>query len=72
MKNKYFLDTSYAIALVVENDQFHARAVDLSYELTENGGEIITTQAVLLEIGNCLVEGKILSISDRFTSTIRI
>ena len=58
MKNRYFLDTSYTIALTIEKDQFHKRAVDLSFKLSETNSEIITTQAILLEIGNALAKKK--------------
>jgi predicted nucleic acid-binding protein len=54
MKNSYFLDPSFSIALIVEKDQFHQRAMDLASEIAERNAEIITTQAILLEIGNAL------------------
>jgi uncharacterized protein len=49
-----FLDTSFAIALSATTDQSHARAVDLANQLEENGTRLVTTQAILLEIGNAL------------------
>jgi predicted nucleic acid-binding protein len=52
--NKVFLDTAYAIALASERDDYHPTAVRLAKALqTENVG-LITTPAVLLEIGNAL------------------
>lgn len=54
MKNSYFLDTSYAIALIVSKDPAHQRAVELSFELERNSAKLVTTRAVLLEIGNSL------------------
>jgi predicted nucleic acid-binding protein len=49
-----FLDTAYAIALAVRSDAHHERAVGLAKELMEAGTRLITTRAVVLEIGNSL------------------
>lgn len=49
-----FLDTSFAIALSAITDQSHARAVDLATQLEKSGTRLVTTQAILLEIGNAL------------------
>ncbi len=54
MSNEFFLDTSYAIALSVESDEHHQRAEQLAEQLLANQTPIITTRAVLLEIGNAL------------------
>lgn len=53
-----FLDTSYAIALSSPSDQHHERAVALAEELEEAGAMLVTTGAVLLEIGNALSRKK--------------
>lgn len=58
MKNSFFLDTSYSIALIIERDQFHSRAVELSFEIEEKKAGIVTTQGILLEIGNALAKIK--------------
>lgn len=52
--NEVFLDTSYAIALSSETDEHHQKAFALSEELEKNKTKIITTRAVLLEVGNFL------------------
>lgn len=49
-----FLDTAYAIALASAADEFHQQALALAEELEASGTRIITTWAVLLEIGNSL------------------
>lgn len=49
-----FLDTAYAIALSSPADQFHRRAIELAAQLEADAVCIVTTQAVLLEIGNAL------------------
>lgn len=54
MHAEVFLDTAYAIALSSPNDQFHARAIALAEQLEALGIRLVTTRAVLLEIGNAL------------------
>jgi hypothetical protein len=51
---KVFLDTAYAIALSTHTDQFHANAVQISEHLEASKAQMVTTRAVLLEIGNAL------------------
>ena len=50
--NRIFVDTSFVVALVNEKDQNHATASELS--ATFDGQPLVTTDAVLLEIGNAL------------------
>jgi len=49
--NRVFADTSYYIALMGERDQHHAAAVAHAQAFF---GEVITTDFVLLEVGNWL------------------
>jgi hypothetical protein len=49
-----FLDTSFAIALSSVTDHNHVRAVQLANQLEANRTRLVTTQAILLEIGNAL------------------
>ncbi|HEY9813766.1 MAG TPA: hypothetical protein V6D31_09550 [Candidatus Sericytochromatia bacterium] len=49
-----FLDTSFAIALSSVTDQNHSRAVKLANQLEISKTRLVTTQAILLEIGNAL------------------
>ena len=56
MEAEVFLDTSYAIALAAASDQLHAKAIDLSEQLQAEATRLVTTQAVLLEIGNALAK----------------
>jgi predicted nucleic acid-binding protein len=53
-----FLDTSYAIALSVQNDLHHARALILADDLETTQTRLVTTFAVLLEIGNALAKAR--------------
>ncbi|WP_371416882.1 hypothetical protein [Dolichospermum sp. UHCC 0259] len=59
--NEIFLDTSFAIAslaagiaLSAITDQNHARAVELAEQIEAQNSYLVTTQAILLEIGNAL------------------
>jgi len=49
-----FLDTGYAVALAVENDQYHDRAVQFVDQIEEKSAQLITTRAVVVEIGDAL------------------
>ncbi len=49
-----FLDTAYAIALASTTDAFHHQALALAEELEARGTRLVTSWAVLLEIGNAL------------------
>jgi predicted nucleic acid-binding protein len=54
MEAEVFLDTAYAIALANAKDQFHSQAVKLANQLRTEKTKLVTTRAVLLEIGNAL------------------
>lgn len=47
-----FLDTSFVIALVNKSDQHHSQALNLASTFDKK--PLVTTDAVLLEIGNAL------------------
>jgi|SRR5918911_1862908 predicted nucleic acid-binding protein len=52
MPDRIFVDTSFVIALINGKDQYHQQAEALSYKFESS--QLITTDAVLLEIGNAL------------------
>ncbi len=52
MSEALFVDTGYIIALINENDQYHQQALVLSEKY--DGHSLVTTDAVLLEVGNAL------------------
>lgn len=56
--DELFLDTSYAIALSTARDQHHPAAVELARRLRSDRPRLITTRAVLLEIGNALAKAR--------------
>lgn len=56
MTNKIFLDTAFAIALITPRDIFYEKARDLSKQLRTDNTPLITTRAILIEIGNSLAK----------------
>ena len=53
-RNELFLDASYLIALSAPNDQHHARARALAQRMKTAPVTMVTTRAVVLELGNSL------------------
>lgn len=47
-----FIDTSYVVALVNKSDQHHEHALEIADRIS--GQALITTDGILLEIGNAL------------------
>lgn len=54
MKDEVFLDASYAIALSSPADERHDRARELAERIEAEETRLVTTRAVILEIGNAL------------------
>ncbi len=54
MEAVVFLDSAYAIALAAPTDQLHEIASALAKQLKAERTRLVTTRAVLLEIGNAL------------------
>ena len=52
MREPLFVDTGYIIALINQNDNHHQQAVMLAERYS--GCPLVTTDAVLLEVGNAL------------------
>ncbi|MCZ7674302.1 MAG: PIN domain-containing protein [Chloroflexi bacterium] len=50
--SRLFIDTSYVIALVNKRDKYHAQALRLVAQYTDQ--PFLTTNAVLMEVGNAL------------------
>ena len=55
MPDRIFVDTSFILALINERDQYHEQAQKLSFRFEQ--APLVTTIAVLLEIGNALASG---------------
>jgi len=56
VKNDVFLDTSHLIALASTGDAYHQKSVELAEAVAASGRKVITTEAVLLEVGNSLAK----------------
>jgi predicted nucleic acid-binding protein len=54
LSSDVFLDTAFAIALSSPKDHFYQRASLLAEKLQATGARLVTTRAVILEIGNAL------------------
>lgn len=54
--NELFVDASFVIALVNAHDQLHAAALNAAGRVRIDCLRLVTTQAVLLEIGNALAK----------------
>lgn len=50
----WFIDTGFAIALCVRRDKFHAKAASLAADIERDSTSLVTTYAVVLEIGAAL------------------
>lgn len=51
-----FLDTAFAVALSAPDDFYHSRAVSLVGWIETSSIGLVTTRAVMLEIGNALAK----------------
>ena len=70
MSNKVFIDTLFVVALINQRDAFHQKASELADEY--EGEPLLTTDAVLLEIGNALARNfkqQAIEIIDDFLSS---
>ncbi len=68
--NSVFLDSSYAIALVSPHDQLHEQAEQLADWLESSGALLITTRAVMLEVGNALSKRHLRHVAVRLLETL--
>jgi predicted nucleic acid-binding protein len=66
----FFLDAAYAIALASPDDDFHVRAVTLALNLKSRQTRMVTTQAVLLEIGDSLSKPRFRAAATEILSSI--
>jgi predicted nucleic acid-binding protein len=54
--SEVFLDTAFAIALSSPKDAHHEQAIQISDRLESDATRLITTRAVIIEIGNALAK----------------
>jgi predicted nucleic acid-binding protein len=70
VSTQIFIDTLFVVALINRRDQHHQRATTLTDQL--EGRQFLTTDAVLLEIGNALARNykpQAIQVIDRFLSS---
>ena len=68
-----FVDTSFVVALINKGDQYHSYALELAARFDQR--PLVTTDAVLLEIGNALARNfktESIQIIDDFLSSDEI
>jgi predicted nucleic acid-binding protein len=56
LPHEMFLDTAFALALANPKDPLHQQAIQLADQLDAEQTRMVTTRAVLLEIGNVLAK----------------
>lgn len=66
-----FVDTAALVALGNKDDQWHAQAVQVSRQLTLAGCRFVTTEAVLLEVGNTFSRAQYKGVALRLIETAR-
>lgn len=66
-----FLDSAFVIALGSATDDLHEDALALAEELESSGTHLLTTSAVLLEIGNALSKVQYRRVAARVISSLR-
>jgi predicted nucleic acid-binding protein len=54
VRNELFMDSSYAIALGSPRDRHHVHAATLAHTIEATRIRVVTTQAVVVEVGNAL------------------
>jgi uncharacterized protein len=54
VKSEVFLDTSHLVALASTRDEYHLKAIKFAEATAAAGRPVVTTEAVLLEVGNSL------------------
>jgi predicted nucleic acid-binding protein len=70
MNPEKFLDTSYAIALSSSTDDYHHKALAIAQQLKTSKTPLVTTRAIILEIGNALSKQKYRSKSIKLLSSL--
>lgn len=68
---RIFVDTAALVALGNKRDDWHEQAVLISRQLTLVGCQFVTTEAVLLEVGNTFSQARFKSVASRLIDTAR-
>jgi len=73
MTERLFVDTLFVIALINHRDQYHRQALNLAERY--DGWPLLTTEAVLLEVGNALARNykrEAVEVIERLTTAVEI
>lgn len=73
MSSKIFVDTLFIVALINQRDAYHAKALEIA-DLYESAS-LLTTDAVLLEVGNALArnfKSQAIEVIDDFLSSAEV
>jgi uncharacterized protein len=58
MRRRIFVDTSFLVAVIDDTDKYHTRVKTYYRQLVRDKWTLVTTEAVLVELGNALAELK--------------
>jgi uncharacterized protein len=58
MRRRIFVDTSFLVAVIDDTDKYHAKVRAYYKQLVRERWTLVTTEAVLVELGNALAEPK--------------
>lgn len=73
MTERLFVDTLFVIALINHRDQYHRQALNLAERY--DGWPLLTTEAVLLKVGNALARNykrEAVEVIERLTTAVEI
>jgi uncharacterized protein len=70
MSIEMFLDTAYAIALSSPDDDYHDLAASFARQIKSTGTRLVTTRAVMLEIGNSLSKQRFRHVANRLLNAL--
>jgi predicted nucleic acid-binding protein len=56
MKRRIFLDTAFLLAVINRSDEYHFSAAKYYRALVEQKWLLVTTEAILIEVGNSLAK----------------
>jgi len=68
---RWFVDTSYVVALANETDALHEAALEHASKIEVEGIELVTTEAVLIEVASALSKARYRSHAVVFVDALR-
>lgn len=71
MGRSVFVDTGYLVALLDSRDSLHERAIAVGQELVAKEADLVTTDAVIIELGNYFARGPLRAHAVKWTRTLR-